>query len=34
MSHLPLLKLQTEMVDINVPWLSAEEMDKWLTSAK
>jgi hypothetical protein len=22
------------MIDINVPWLSFEEMDKWLTNAK
>lgn len=34
MSHLPLIKLQTEMVDIAVPWLSFEEMDKWLINAK
>lgn len=34
MSHLPLLKLENEMVDIAIPWLSLEEMDKWLTNAK
>ena len=34
MSHLPLIKLQTEMVDISIPWLSFEEMDKWLANAK
>jgi len=34
MSHLPLLKLENEMVDISLPWLSFEEMDKWLIDAK
>ena len=34
MSHLPLLKLENEMVDIAIPWLSFEEMDKWLINAK
>lgn len=34
MSHLPLIKLQTEMIDIAIPWLSFEEMDKWLINAK
>ena len=34
MSHLPLIKLENEMVDIAIPWLSFEEMDKWLINAK
>lgn len=34
MSHLPLIKLENEMVDIAIPWLSFEEMDKWLIDAK
>lgn len=34
MSKLPLIKLENEMVDIAVPWLSFEEMDKWLINAK
>ncbi len=34
MSHLPLIKLQSEIIDISVPWLSFEEMDKWLINAK
>lgn len=34
MSHLPLLKLNNEMVDITVPMLSLEEMDKWIINAK
>ncbi len=34
MSHLPLINLQSETVDISLPWLSFEEMDKWLSKAK
>lgn len=34
MSRLPLLKLETQTVDIAIPMLSLEEMDKWLISAK
>jgi len=34
MSHLPLLKLNNEMVDIAVPMMSPEEADKWLINAK
>lgn len=34
MSRLPLIKLDTELVDISIPWLSFEEMDKWLSDAK
>jgi hypothetical protein len=34
MSHLPLIKMDTELVDISIPWLSPEEMDKWLIDAK
>lgn len=34
MSHLPLLKLNNEMVDITVPMMSPEEADKWLVNAK
>lgn len=33
MSHLPLIKLETEMIDIDVPTLSPEEFDKWLADA-
>lgn len=33
MSHLPLIKLQNEMVDISVPWMSLEEMNKWYVNA-
>lgn len=34
MSHLPLLKMNNEMVDIAVPMMSPEEADKWLINAK
>lgn len=34
MSRLPLLKFENEMVDISLPWLSFEEMDKWLANAE
>ncbi len=34
MSRLPLIKLENEMVDISLPWISFEEMEKWLAEAK
>jgi hypothetical protein len=33
-SHLPLIKLENELIDISVPWLSFEEMNKWYVDAK
>ncbi|MDP2104007.1 MAG: hypothetical protein Q8K26_03740, partial [Candidatus Gracilibacteria bacterium] len=33
-SHLPLVKLENQTVDISVPWMALEESDKWLFNAE
>jgi len=33
-SHLPLVKLESQVVDISVPWMSFEESNKWLVDAE
>lgn len=34
LSNLPLIQFQNQQVDITIPWMSPEELDRWLTNAK
>ncbi|MBP8016521.1 VCBS repeat-containing protein, partial [Candidatus Gracilibacteria bacterium] len=34
MSNLPLIQFENETIDINIPWIGFEDIDKWIISAK
>ncbi|MDD2566021.1 MAG: VCBS repeat-containing protein [Candidatus Gracilibacteria bacterium] len=32
--NLPLISIQNETIDINIPWIASEDIDKWIIDAK
>ncbi len=34
LSNLPLIQFENETVDVNIPWISFEDLDKWIVTAK